>query len=92
MPPSLKRSASTCCALCLRWNFPSASAGFEQAQVTAGGIPADEIYPHSLESRLADDLYIIGETLDVDGRCGGYNLHFAWATGLIAGRCAARES
>lgn len=73
--------------------FPvSGLQGFEQAQVTAGGIPADEIYPHSLESRLADGLYIIGETLDVDGRCGGYNLHFAWATGLIAGRCAARES
>ena len=66
--------------------------GFESAQVTAGGVPADEIKPDSLESRLIDGLYITGETLDVDGRCGGYNLHFAWATGLIAGRAAARES
>ncbi len=65
--------------------------GFENAQVTAGGVPGGEVDPLTLESRLSPGLYITGETLDVDGRCGGYNLHFAWATGLIAGRAAAQS-
>lgn len=57
---------------------------FMQSQVTAGGIPVDEVYAH-LESKFHKHLYFTGEVLDVDGICGGYNLHFAWATGMIAG-------
>lgn len=64
--------------------------GFDSAQVTAGGVPTDEVEPATLASRLIPGLYITGETLDVDGRCGGFNLHFAWATGLLAGRAAAQ--
>lgn len=57
---------------------------FESAQVANGGVATDEIYD-SMESRLVPGLFLTGEILDVDGKCGGYNLHFAFATGRIAG-------
>lgn len=60
--------------------------GFEAAQVTAGGISASEFDPATLESRLIPGLYATGELLDADGDCGGYNLLFAFATGLLAGQ------
>ena len=59
---------------------------FEFAQVCTGGIPISDIYPDTLESKLVPHVYFAGEILDVDGICGGYNLHFAWATGYIAGK------
>ena len=58
--------------------------GFKNAQVTRGGIHLDEVDPHTMASRLFDGLYILGETLNVDGPCGGYNLHFAFASALTA--------
>lgn len=58
---------------------------FDQAQVCSGGIPLTEINPETMESTLIKDLYIVGELLDVDGDCGGYNLSFAWMSGLTAG-------
>lgn len=60
--------------------------GFDFAQVTAGGISTDEINPMTMESKKIQNLYFAGEIINVDGICGGYNLHFAWATGIIAGR------
>ena len=60
--------------------------GFENAQVTAGGVRADEFDPQTLESRLVPGLFACGEVLDVDGDCGGYNLQWAWASGRKAGR------
>lgn len=60
--------------------------GFESAQVTAGGIRADEFDPQTLQSRLVPGLFACGEVLDVDGDCGGYNLQWAWASGRKAGR------
>ena len=60
--------------------------GFEAAQVTAGGISASEFDPATMESRLIPGLYATGELLDADGDCGGYNLLFAFATGLLAGQ------
>ena len=60
--------------------------GFKNAQVTAGGVSLDEVDPHTMASRLYDGLYIAGESLDVCGPCGGYNLHFAFAGGLAAAR------
>ena len=60
--------------------------GFKNAQVTRGGIHLDEIDPRTMASRLFDGLYILGETLDVDGPCGGYNLHFAFAGALTAAK------
>ena len=65
---------------------------FEQAQVTAGGVSTDEIDPRTFESRLYPGLYITGESVDVDGPCGGYNLHFAFTSGILAGRAAAEGS
>ena len=58
---------------------------FDKAQVCSGGVSLDEINPLTMESKLVKDLYIIGELLDVDGDCGGYNLGFAWMSGIIAG-------
>lgn len=63
---------------------------FEQAQICAGGIRTDEICPTSMESRLEKGFYITGEVMDIDGICGGYNLQWAWATGYLAGRHAAK--
>ncbi|MCX5783996.1 MAG: NAD(P)/FAD-dependent oxidoreductase [Elusimicrobia bacterium] len=73
-----------------RWELEVSSARpWSEAAVTAGGVPVSEINPQTLESLKCPGLYITGETLDVDGACGGFNLHFAWACGIIAGRCAA---
>ncbi len=65
--------------------------GFEQAQVTAGGVSTQHVNPETMESRLADGLYITGEILDIDGDCGGYNLQWAWASGMLAGESCARS-
>jgi len=59
--------------------------GFDKAQVTAGGINTDEIDNKTLESKKSKNLFIVGELLDIDGNCGGYNLHFAFACGKNAG-------
>ena len=61
------------------------SADFRKAQVTAGGAPLKEIDPHTYGSKKHKGLYIIGEALDIDGDCGGYNLQFAFASGMCAG-------
>ena len=61
------------------------AAGFETAQVTAGGMRTAEFDAKSLQSRRVPGLYACGEVLDIDGDCGGYNLHWAWASGLTAG-------
>ncbi len=63
--------------------------GFGSAQACAGGIPLTEV-DASLESHLAPGLFLAGELLDVDGICGGYNLHWAWTSGRLAGQGAAR--
>lgn len=57
---------------------------FASAQVTMGGVDTSQISPYMM-SELVDGLYMIGELLDVDGRCGGYNLQWAWTSGYIAG-------
>lgn len=59
------------------------------AQVTRGGADVSAFDPHTLASLRYPGLYAIGEALDIDGRCGGYNLHWAFASGLAAGRSAA---
>ena len=62
----------------------------KHAQVTRGGGACDEFEPSTLESKLLSGLYACGECLDIDGPCGGYNLHWAWASGLVAGTHAAQ--
>ena len=62
--------------------------GFDAAQVTAGGIPCKSFSADTMESSIHPGLYAAGEILDVDGDCGGFNLMFAFATGIIAGENA----
>jgi predicted Rossmann fold flavoprotein len=73
-----------------RFRFPiQRDRGWNFAEVTSGGIPLDEINYRTMESKLVPGLYLIGEMLDCDGRIGGFNFQWAWATGRIAGRAAA---
>jgi predicted flavoprotein YhiN len=64
--------------------------GFGGAQVTAGGIATKDVDPHTMMSRLVRGLYLVGEVLDVDGDCGGYNLQWAWASAFAAAKAVCR--
>ena len=69
-----------------RYDFTvTGTKGFDSAQVTSGGVAAGEINPDTLESEICKGLYFAGEIIDVDGPCGGYNLQWAFASGLMAG-------
>ncbi len=71
------------------FRFPAlGTLSWERAQVTAGGVPLDEL-GENLESKKRPGLFLCGELLDADGDCGGYNLRWAWASGLTAGEAAA---
>ncbi|MBQ5755131.1 MAG: aminoacetone oxidase family FAD-binding enzyme [Oscillospiraceae bacterium] len=66
--------------------FPvSGTLGWEQAQAAGGGVSLEEVDAHTLASRLCPGLYLAGEVLDAVGLCGGYNLHWAFGTGILAG-------
>jgi len=65
--------------------------GWSEAQVTAGGVDVRDVNPETLESKKTKGCFFSGEILDVDGDCGGYNLQWAWASGYMAGMCAARQ-
>lgn len=67
----------------------TATGGFDHAQVTSGGVPLSEV-GGGFESAKCPGLFLAGELLDVDGRCGGYNLQWAMTSGMIAGRSAAQ--
>lgn len=68
------------------WRFKTLPRyDFKNAQVTAGGVKLSEINHHTFETKRHKGLYIIGEALDIDGDCGGYNLQFAFASGMCAG-------
>lgn len=67
------------------------SLGFEDAQVTAGGIKLEEINPLTLESKIMPGLFFAGEVMDVDGKCGGFNLQWAWSSGYVAGKFASKR-
>lgn len=79
-------------ALLHAWDLPVlGTLPFAQAQVTAGGALLSSFDPETLASHIVPGLYACGEVLDVDGDCGGYNLMWAWASGLAAGRAAAES-
>lgn len=61
----------------------SETKGLESAEVCAGGVDVSELSEKTLMSKKVDNLYFCGEVLDVDGDCGGFNLHFAWASGYV---------
>lgn len=63
--------------------------GFVVAEATAGGVPLNEVRLETLESRIRPGLHFAGEMLDVDGRIGGFNFQWAWASGYVAGTAAA---
>jgi predicted flavoprotein YhiN len=65
--------------------------GFDYAEVTAGGVPLSEVDLSTMASRKSDGLFLCGEILDVDGRIGGFNFQWAWASGRLAGMHAARS-
>lgn len=65
---------------------------YEFAQVCTGGIPLSDIDTKTFESKFVKNIFFTGEILDVDGICGGYNLHFAWASGYIAALAIAERS
>ena len=66
------------------------SRGYGFAEVTAGGIPLDDIEPTTMQSRVCRGLYLVGEILDVDGRLGGFNFQWAWSSGWVAGHAIAK--
>lgn len=67
---------------------PIAAEGFNKAEVTSGGVSTDELSSKTMETRKVSGLYFTGEVIDVTGHLGGYNLHWAWASGYAAGQTA----
>ena len=68
------------------WPLPVTGArGYNHAEVTAGGVALSEIDPATMASKICPGLFLVGEMLDVDGRLGGFNFQWAWATGFVAG-------
>lgn len=70
---------------------PADTNGFDNAQVCAGGVSLDEVKLSTMESKIVKNLYFAGEILDVDGKCGGYNLQWAFSSGYLAGKSAAEK-
>lgn len=78
------------CDTIKKWDFNiKGTMSWNNAQVTKGGISTDEFNPNTMESKLVKCLYAIGEVLDIDGDCGGYNLQWAWSSGYLAGAAVA---
>lgn len=72
------------------WSFKViGSQSWGNAQITAGGVNTDEIDNKTMESKIVPGLYIVGELVDIDGDCGGFNLQWSWSSGYIAGEDAA---
>lgn len=80
-----KRLVAACTSYALR---VTGTRGFAVAEVTAGGVPLSALTP-GLEARARPGLFLCGEVCDVDGRIGGFNFQWAWASGVTAGRAAA---
>ena len=77
---------------CKNWRFADvALCGWKQAQTTGGGLALDEVEP-DFQLKGKPGLYFVGETLDCAGSCGGFNLHWAFGSGLVAGRAAAQRA
>ncbi len=74
-----------------QFSFPCIGvADWKQAQVTAGGVSLSQLNS-ALESKIHKGLYFSGELLNIDGDCGGYNLNWAWISGITAGKAAAKS-
>ena len=73
----------------LRFNI-TGTLMWKDAQITAGGVPLQEV-DETLQSKCCPGLYLAGELLNIDGDCGGFNLHWAWSSGAASGRAAAQS-
>lgn len=69
-----------------------ATKGFESAEVCAGGVDVAELEPKTLMSLKYKNLYFCGEVLDIDGDCGGFNLHFAWGSGYVVAQALSKQA
>lgn len=87
-PEKLRRVLEYCRGLTV---YVTGSKSFDSAQVCAGGVPLSEIR-ENMESVKVPGVFFAGELLDVDGKCGGYNLQWAWCSGYLAGVAAAGQS
>jgi len=77
---------------CVRYPLDvTGTLGYSKAEVTAGGVDLAEINPKTLESKLAPGLFFAGEILDVDGRIGGFNFQWAWASGHAVGETLIKQ-
>lgn len=85
---TIKKIANTLCD----WRFQvNDTHGFKHAEVSGGGIATGEIDAKTMESKKISGLFFAGEVLDIVGKRGGYNLHFAWASGYLAGTSMSRS-
>lgn len=88
LPREKRKALATAVA---RMGLPvTGDRGYNFAEVTAGGVPLSEVRLDTMESRVCPGLHLAGEVLDVDGRIGGYNFQWAWASGHLAGAAAAK--
>lgn len=74
---------------CLLHNWtitPAKTEGYHKAEVTLGGVDTDELSSKTMTAEKVLGLYFVGEVIDVTGQLGGYNLHWAWASGYVAGQ------
>ena len=65
--------------------------GYGESQVTCGGISTEEVNSETMESKIIKGLYLIGEALDVDGDCGGYNIQWAFSSAALCGKVLSSE-
>jgi hypothetical protein len=75
-------------------NFPfmiTDTCGFDKAQTCSGGFYLSQFQEDTMEAIAVPGLYVTGELLNVNGKCGGYNLQWAWSTGYVAGKAAAER-
>lgn len=86
-----REAAALAAALSGRAFVVRRAAPMAQAMVTRGGVAREEVSPRTLECHRFPGLFLAGEALDVDGPCGGFNLHWAFASGALAGSAAARS-
>jgi len=90
LPKGLRRRVAS--AL-VRWPLPVRdSLGYAHAEATAGGVPLAEVHTRTLGSRRCPGLYFAGEILDIDGRIGGFNFQWAWASAWVAATGLARAA
>lgn len=84
-----KKEINNLSEILTNWEFKIiGSKEWKDAQVTAGGVSTKEIDSKTMESKKCKGLYIVGELIDIDGDCGGYNLQWAWSSGYMAGTSA----